>query len=54
MFVEYVVITSHGPAETRTENFVKFGPVVFEQTEDRHTDRQTRSSQYFAHLPVSK
>jgi len=40
------------------KNFVKFEHVVFEicqqRDRDRHTDMETRSSQYFAPVPASK
>jgi len=50
------------PQVTCTENFVKYGHVVFEICErtDKQIDRRTdvytnaRSSQYFARLPETK
>ena len=54
----YCTVVRGGPRPqvTLTENFVKFGHIVFETRErtDVQTDTQKRSSQYLAPLPGAK
>ena len=53
----HITVSSRRTEPTRTENFVKFGLVIWlfwDMPADRQTDIQTCSSQYFALPPVAE